>query len=88
MAVIETAAIATEQIALAIKTTAMIETSAKIRIVAALVETPKIIRKEAIIAVEKEIMTMAAKTSKRSSAASFNKREKYIKIYSDTTVLV
>lgn len=77
-----------ERTALAMKTTATMETLAAIKIIAVLVETPKIFKKEAIITVGKEIVTMAAKTSKTSSAASFNKGEKYIKICSDSTVFV
>lgn len=44
----------------------------------------KVFKKGAIIVTRKKIATIAVKIFKKSNAASFNKKEKYIQINSDT----
>lgn len=58
--------------------TATIKTVTTVETVAVVANTSKIFRKKAIIEARKETATMAARISKRSGAASFNGKEKYI----------
>lgn len=59
-------------------TTATTETAPAVRTVATAARPPKVFRKRAIIAAGEKTVTVAASAFKKSSAASFNKKEKYI----------
>lgn len=72
--------IATIETPFAVKIAATIGNTALIRTMAKVVEVPKVFKKMSIIAVEDKFATMVAKTLKKSSVATFNKREKYIQI--------
>lgn len=83
-----------KKIVAAIETAATIKTVATtkivfaIKIVAVMATTSKVFRKESIIAIEEKIATVIARTSRRSSPANFNGREKYILINSDVATFV
>lgn len=78
-----TAAKAAEGTAAAMGTAATTGTAVAVGTAAAVAGAPKVFREGAIIAAGKETATIAARTSRKSSAASFNGREKYIWIRGD-----
>lgn len=75
---VKTAATVREEIAVAIENLATTETAPVIKTVATVAGAPKIFRKVAIIATKEETTIVVARTSKKNTAASFNRREKYV----------
>lgn len=96
--IITTAAIAKKKIAASMKivvrtkTVAVIETVdikkiiAVIKIVIIVIKAPKIFRIRAIIIAKEKTIIIGAKTIKKQSITSFNKREKYIWINSNIAI--
>ena len=66
-----------------IGTIATIKTTAVVRTAVAVAGAPKIFKKEAIITAGEKTSSVTAMTSRRGSAASFNREEKYIWINDD-----
>lgn len=81
-----TTTMAGKKTAASIKTAVTTETIAMIGITAIVARAPKVFRKGAIIAKKREIAIVAARTSKKGSAASFNRREKYVLIKDNALV--
>lgn len=82
--IIKNAAIVEEETAVAIKTAAIIETAAIMETTVVIAKASKIFKKEAIIAARKESATLIAKTFRKGSTTSFNKKEKYIEMNGNT----
>lgn len=70
----------------AVRIAAMARIAVVVRTATMVIETLKVFRKKAIIAIKKETTIVAAKTFKRSGVASFNKREKCIWINSNPII--
>lgn len=81
-----TAAMGRKKTTTSIKTAAITETIAMVEITAIVARAPKVFKKEAIIAEKRETATIAARTSKKGSATSFNKGEKYVLIKDNAPV--
>ena len=81
---VRTATMAGEEIAAAVGTTAIVGTAATtgttavVKTAAVMAGASKVFREGAIIAVGEETATVAARISRKGSAASFNGGEKYI----------
>lgn len=77
-AIFWTEATAEERIAAAVRIATTTKTAAAMKTMVTVAKAPKIFKKMAIIATGEETTTVAARTSKKSGAISFDKGEKYI----------
>lgn len=85
-AAVETTAMAKKWIIIAVRIAAIMMTAAAIKTAAAVTGALKVFRERVIIAAGEKTATVAARIFKKNSAASFNRREKYILINVDAAV--